>query len=55
MEKKPSKHDVLAHVWQYVHYVEDFIITTPRKNFDMSVLREKNKQVKRMLKAAEGR
>lgn len=53
---KPSKHDTLAHLFQFVDYVEDFIDTPKhlRKNLDMSVLRLKAKQCKEILTAARG-
>lgn len=48
---KPSKHDVLAQVWHFVHYVEDFM--TGHSSFDKKVCRKKCEQVKRMLEATE--
>jgi hypothetical protein len=53
---KPSKHDVLAHLFQFVDYVEDFLNTPKhlRKNLDMSALRLKAKQCKEVLIEAKG-
>jgi hypothetical protein len=53
---KPSKHDTLAHLFQFVDYVEDFINTPKhlRKNLDMSVLRNKCTQCKEVLEEAQG-
>lgn len=53
---KLSKHDVLAHLFQFVEYVEDFLATPKhlRKNLDMSVLRKKAQQCKDVLRRAEG-
>jgi len=51
---KLSKHDTLAHLYQFVDYVQDFIQTPKhlRKNLDMSVLLEKAKQCKSVLSQA---
>lgn len=49
--KTPSKHDVLAQVWHFLHYVEDLAATPKglRSNVDTSVIKKKCDQVKRML------
>ncbi len=49
-----NKRDVLAHLFQFVDYVEDFLNTPKelRKNLDMSVLRKKAKQCKEVLEDA---
>ena len=46
-----SKHDVLAHVWQFVHYVEDFIVGS--KQWPSSTCKKKCDQVKQVLRDAE--
>jgi len=48
---KLNKHDTLAHLFQFVDYVEDFLNTPKhlRKNLDISVLRKKAVQCKEIL------
>jgi hypothetical protein len=54
---KPSKRDILAHMFQFVDYVEDFLATPKhlRKNLDISVLHKKAKQCKEVLLAVRGK
>jgi len=51
---KPSKHDVLAHLFQFVHYVEDYIVVIKRfhKGLDVSLLKQKAQQCKEILQKA---
>ena len=51
MKRKPSKHDVIAQVLHFVHYIEDLAQTPKglRHNVDTSVIKKKCDQVKRML------
>ncbi|MGH9910303.1 MAG: hypothetical protein ACRD32_06645 [Nitrososphaerales archaeon] len=46
-----SKHDVLSHVWIFVHYVEERMAAP--KLFDKSVMVKKCEQVKRILTEAD--
>lgn len=48
---KPSKREVCAHVWQFVHYVEDFMSNS--KNYHKPTCRIKCAQVKALLTALE--
>jgi hypothetical protein len=54
MKSKTKKHDTLAQVWHFVHYVEDLAATPKglRGNFDLSVMQKKCEQVKRVLEDA---
>lgn len=52
---KPSKHDVLAQVWHFLHYVEHLAATPKglRHNIDTSVIKKKCEQVKAILRATD--
>jgi len=48
---KPTKRDFLAHVYQYVHYVEDVLCT--RTHWPESTVRKKGIQLKQMMQDME--
>ena len=48
---KPSKRDFLAHVYQYVHYVEYVLCT--RTHWPESTVRKKGIQLKQMMQDME--
>lgn len=45
------KRDFCAHIWQYIHYVEDGMCVS--KNYDVTVLRKKTQQIKQLLQDLE--
>lgn len=47
---RTEKHDVLAHCWQFLCYVEDRMAAP--KLFDKSVMQAKCKQLKQILREA---
>jgi hypothetical protein len=50
-----SKRDFLAHIHQYLHYVEDIMCTFKYKGvgWKESTLRQKGEQIKEMIRAIE--
>jgi len=48
---KVTKRDFLAHVYQYVHYVEDVLCT--RTHWPESTVRQKGIQLKQMMQDME--
>ena len=51
----PSKRDFCAHIWQYLHYVEDEMCTKiyNKVHWRDSLLRKKGEQIKTMMRAME--
>ena len=52
---KPSKHDVIAQVLHFIHYIEDLAAMPKglRPNFDVGVAQKKCEQVKQILENLE--